>query len=288
MTYWNEKSDSHIRFWNVELYQSYYRLKDQINSEGYRSDMLQPSEVVYLGSCDVMSSIPHGELRWVNLVYRNIHPEQPHIVLGTVGSGLPTMVRRLYSYIQNFGAPKHVYMTVPRFDGYEYVNKSGNCYNVSSRIGSAKFCQKTGLINDDELDTWLLQLESNKRLRNIHNNQYILEERFAFLETICKLHNIQMHWTFNPSDAAILTLHENISLFENISPFMKNSFVGLPQVRDHLVDRTIGIETHKAIYEQFSSSEDWDYEKLCEQSKKNFDWANEKYGRDIIKFENNY
>jgi hypothetical protein len=285
MTYWNEKDDSHIRFWNTDVYGSYWRIRDQINEEGYRGDKLQPSEVVFLGTCDIMTNLLDGSQRWSELVHNELHKDQPFIVLGTVASGLPSMVRRLYSYIQNFGAPKIVYMTIPRFDGYEFVNKSGKCYNASSRVGSTNFCRKVDLIDDEEHIVWLMQLEVNKRLNNIHNMQYIIEERFAFIETLCKAHNIKLKWTFNPSDAAISVLYKNKQVFENISNFMKDAFVGMPSVKDHVFDRSIGIETHKEIYNKFIYNEKWDYEKLCNIAESNYQWSVEKYGNNLIKME---
>ena len=285
MTYWNEIDDSHIRFWNSPIYQSYWKVKDKITEQGYRGDLLQSSEVIYLGTCDVMTNFVEDGVRWPELIHSVLYPNTPFIALGTVASGLPTMVRRLYSYIQNFGAPKQIYMTVPRFDGREFVNKSGKCYNVSSRVGSARFCKNANLIDQEEHDTWVRQLEANKQLNNIANTQYILEERFAFIETLCRLHDIKLKWTFNPSDAAISVLYKNIGAIENISDFMKDAFVGLPEVKDHVFDRSIGPETHMSIFEKFVGNEKWDYTKLSNISERNFNWLQEKYGDELIKME---
>jgi len=232
-----------------------------------------------------MTNLVDSGLRWSALLHNELYKDQPFIALGTVASGLPSMVRRLYSYIQNFGAPKIVYMTIPRFDGYEFVNKSGKCYNASSRVGSTNFCRNVNLIDDEEHIVWLMQLEVNKRLNNIHNMQYIIEERFAFIETMCKAYNINLKWTFNPSDASISVLYKNCSVFENISNFMKDAFVGIPLVKDHVFDRSIGVETHREIYSKFMGNEAWDYNKLCNVAESNFKWSEEKYGTDIIKSE---
>lgn len=285
MTYWNEIEDSHVRFWGPERYQSYYKIKDEMNVQGYRGDILQSSDILYLGSCDVMSSIPDNNARWPMLLHNNKHLNHPFIALATVGSGLPSMVRRLYSYIQNFGAPKLIYMTVPRFDGHEFVNKSGKCYNVSSRIGSANYCKKVNLIDDEELAVWLAQLAANRRLNNPHNTQYILEERFAFIETLCKAHNMKLKWTFNPSDAGIAVLYRNLPVIEHISDFMKASFVGIPEIKDQLFDRTIGPETHLEIYNKFIGVDSWDFSKISTIAESNFNWMKEKYGIDLIKME---
>jgi hypothetical protein len=232
-----------------------------------------------------MTNLTDKTQRWSELVHAKLHADQPFIALGTVATGLPTMVRRLYSYIQNFGAPETVYMTVPRFDGYEFVNKSGECYNVSSRVGSANFCHRAELVDDEEHAIWLMQLEANKKLNNIHNVKYILEERFAFIETLCKAHSMKLKWTFNPSDAAIAVLYRNCGIFEDISDFMKDSFVGNPEIKDHVFDRSIGPETHQEIYSKFINNEKWDYTKLCEVAEANFKWSKSRYGSEMIKME---
>jgi hypothetical protein len=141
------------------------------------------------------------------------------------------------------------------------------------------------MIDDEEHVIWLMQLEANKKLNNIHNVQYILEERFAFIETICKANSIKLKWTFNPSDAAITVLYRNHRVFEYISNFMKDAFVGNPEVKDHMFDRSIGPETHKEIYNKFIGDEKWNYNKLCEVAEYNFKWLGRQYGNELIKME---
>lgn len=286
MTYWDEKKDSHIKFWNTEIYESYWSIKSEINDDGYRCDRLQPSNVLYLGTCDIMTNFRNEENRWSKLLHNKLYQDQPFIAIGSVASGLQTMVRRLYSYIENYNAPRILYITIPRFDSYEFVNSSGNCYSVSTRTGSAHFCRRANLINDEDHIVWMAQLDANKKLKNRFNMQYLIEERFAFIETICRLHNIELKWTFNPSDASILMLYENLDGFKNISKFMKNSFVGLPLVKDHVYDRSIGPETHKEIYHKFIDNEKWDYNRLCEIAEHNYKWSFAKYNTEIIKMEN--
>jgi hypothetical protein len=282
MTYWNETDDTHIRFWDTPKYDSYYKIKDEINIQGYRGDILQPSEVIYLGSCDIMNLF-NGDIRWAYRHHQEFYPDQPFIALGAVGSGLPTMVRKLYSYIQNFGAPKSIYMSVPRFDGREYVNESGKCYNVSSRTHSANFCQTAGLVDDEEHAVWMSQLLLNRSVNNPNNIRYILEERFAFIETLCKMHNISLTWTFNLSDASIVILNDNIEIFKDISIFMKNSFIGLAQVKDLLEDRSIAGNTHRMIYDKFINPEKWDYDKLRNQAEINYGIIKNTYKTNLIK-----
>jgi hypothetical protein len=284
MTYWNETSDHHLRFWEIESYRSYNQFITEINEEGYRGDKLQPSKVVYLGTCDMMNLLD-VEYRWPVMHHTDFHPNEPFIALGTVGSGVPSMVRRLYAYIQNFGAPEYVYMTIPRFDGYEYVNKSGKCYNVSTRESSARFCHTGGIVSDEELNTWLIQLDANKKLNNPHNIRYMLEERFAFMETICKAYNIKLNWTFNLSDASIVVLYNNLPIFADLSEFMKESFVGLAPAVDHLYDRSIGAWTHKEIYNKFVERNTWNYNSLCNQADLNLRWLKSAHSGELIKGE---
>lgn len=281
MTYWNEISDTHIKFWDTKDVTYYTRIKGEITSEGYRGDKLQPSRVIFVGTCDIMSPLNKEDI-WINMVHDELYSDQPLIALGTLSSGLSSMIRRLYAYIQNFGAPQVIYLTIPRFDSYEFVNKSGKCYSVSTRSGTADFSRTNNMINDEEHITWMKQLDAIKSLSNKENNKYIIEERFAFLETLCRLHNITLKWSFNPSDAGIKMLHLNVESFRDISSFMKQSFVGLPLAKDHLPNRTIGPETQREIYKKFIGTDVWDYKELCKIAEINFEWADHRYQKKII------
>lgn len=272
MTYWNEIADVQVPLYRTTAYKQSKSFREYINDEGNMGDALISSDVIFVGSCDIMSGIEDMSLTWSKKLHSAFHSSSPYIALGVTSGGLPTIVRKLYSYISNFGAPKHVYLTIPRFDGYEYVNKSGKCYNASSNVKTVNFALKNNIINQDEADTWLMQLQSNELLRNKLNNQYILEERFAFIETICKLHNIELKWTFNTSGPSIRVLYENLNLFENISDFMKASFVGLVESKDYMSDWSIGPLTHEQIYNKFVHPEEWNFTKFSEISTTNFMW----------------
>ena len=251
MNYWKEETDSHIRLGETDIYQTYPCVSGRININGYIDSPLMSSDVIYMGSCDIMSSILYPEKRWCELLHKERNPSLPLIAIGSSAAGLPSTIRRLYSYIQIYGPPKKLYLSVARFEGYEYVNKSGLCYNVNSRAGTPRFLKKRNLLTNEEFNIWNLQTDVYKQMYNIHNNEYLLEERFAFIETLCRLHNIELKWTFNLSDACIVALYKNISIFKNISNFMKESFVGLVEIKDNMQDRSMGIETHFEIYKKF-------------------------------------
>jgi hypothetical protein len=275
MTYWNEIADTHLPLYKTDRYLEARSIREDVNTEGSVGDLLVSSDVIFVGSCDIMTLVSDKDYHWARKIHKELHSSSPFIALGVTAGGLPTIVRKLYSYIQNFGAPKIVYMTIPRFEGYEYVNKSGKCYNASSSIRTVNFSLNQGIVNEEESATWLAQLEANELIRNQHNNLYILEERFAFIETICKLHNITLRWTFNPSGPAIDALYKNLPAFENISNFMKDSFVGLPKVKDHLIDNSIGAETQLQIYDRFINPTSWDYDMFCKQASLNYEWMKE-------------
>lgn len=275
MTYWNEIADTHLPLYKTERYLEARSIREDVNTEGSVGDLLVSSDVIFVGSCDIMTLVSDKDFHWARKLHKKLHSDSPFIALGVTAGGLPTIVRKLYAYIQNFGAPKTVYMTIPRFEGYEFVNKSGNCYNASSSIRTVNFSLNQGIITEEESDTWLAQLEANELNRNQYNNLYILEERFAFIETICKLHNITLRWTFNPSGPAIDALHKNLPAFENISDFMKNSFVGLPEVKDHMIDNSIGANTQVHVYDRFINPMAWDYNEFCKQSLLNYEWLQE-------------
>lgn len=276
MTYWNEINDTHLELYRTPRYRKARSIREDVNEQGSVGDILVPSDVIFIGSCDIMTVVPNKKSHWVRKLHDAKHKDSPLIALGVTAGGLPTIVRKLYAYIHNFGAPKIVYLTIPRFEGYEYVSKSGKCYNASSSVVTVKFALAQEIVTSDEANIWLHQLESNALNRNIHNNLYILEERFAFIETLCKLHNIKLQWSFNPSANSINALYENLLAFEHISNFMKESFVGMPEVKDHMLDTSIGPDTHVEIYNKFMNPDIWNYEKLCKQATYNYEWLQNK------------
>ena len=207
MTYWNETLDLQVPLYRTSKYLQSKSFRENINDQGTMGDILAPSDVIFVGSCDVMSLVSDSTLRWSKKIHTELYHSSPYIALGSTSGGMPTIVRKLYSYIANFGPPKHVYLTVPRFDGYEYVNKSGKCYNVSSAVKTAEYALKTNIVNEDEAVIWLRQLDVNKKLKNTNNTLYVLEERFAFIETVCKLHSINLKSTFNTSGPSIRILY---------------------------------------------------------------------------------
>jgi hypothetical protein len=273
MTYWNETSDSHLQFGFSSKYQEFPSINQHINSEGYAGDLLAPSEAVFLGTCDIMSIADEPKLHWARQVHKQFHPNSKFIALGSTGTGVPTMIRRLYAYIQNHGAPKNLYMIVPRFDGYEFVNTDNKCYNVSSRFSTPYYCENNKMISFDDFNIWVNQLYSVKETNNKNNIRYILEERFAFIETLCKLHNINLKWSFNLTDMSIRVLYENLSIFENISDYMKESFVGLAEVKGHnSYDRSMDLNSHIEIYNKFMNPDQWDFAKICKQAQINYEF----------------
>lgn len=272
MTYWNEIADSHLKIYKAPPYQECRSIREGINSEGYVGDLLGKSDAIFLGSCDIMSAWYDTDKQWARQLHKKLYSTSPFIALGTKSSSVPSMVRRLYSYIQNFGAPKEVYMTLPRFDSYEYVNDEGICYTASTNNALANLARKYDIVTEEDYVKWVGRLEAHKLAQNSYNIQYTLEERFAFIETICKLHDINLHWTFNPTSLSIEVLYQNISCFENITDFMKESFVGIPKIKDMLRDYSIGPETQMEILNKFINPETWNYDNFCVQAKDNYEW----------------
>ena len=273
MTYWNETSDSHLQFGSTSKYQEFSGINQHINSEGYVGDLLAPSDAVFLGTCEIMSIADSPELHWARQIHNRLHPNSKFIALGSTGTGVPTMIRRLYAYIQNYGAPKNMYMIIPRFDGYEFVNTDNKCYNVSSRFSTPFFCEKNDMISQHDLNVWVQQLQAIKKTNNKNNIRYLVEERFAFIETLCKLHKINLKWSFNLSDMSIRVLYENLSIFENMSDYMKESFVGLAEVKGHNpYDTSMDVQSHIEIYNKFINPDQWDFDKFCKQATINYEF----------------
>lgn len=285
MKYWTELTDSHIRLGETDVYQSRSSISGRINEHGYIDDILQSSDVVFMGTCDIMSSVDRDR-RWISLIHEQKYNKLPLVAIGSPAAGLPTMIRRLNSYIHHYGAPKFLYFSVARFEGYEYVNKSGLCYNVNSRAGTPRYLKKRELLTDEEFETWNIQIEAYKKLYNIENNRYLLEERFMLLELLCKTYNINLRWGFNLSDASIVALYNNLEIFNDISEFMKLSFVGLSEIKDMQPDRSMGVESHYGLFERFNNPIEWNYSNLCNIADLNYQWLYNNFCNELIKNEN--
>lgn len=285
MTYWYEPIDSHIKFSDADYFQRQSNFQNRINEFGYFDAPLGPTSVLYMGTCDIMSQLPNLKDRWIEKVQLALNPEVPLMSVGSIAAGLASMIRRLHAFIQNNGAPSILRLTVARFDGYEFVNSSGKCYNVNSRIGSPQFLKRRNLLTDEQFNLWEEQVCSFKKLDS-ENVRYVLEERFAFLELMCKAYNISLQWSFNLSDACIVVLHNNIDLFKSITPFMQQAFVGCPELKDNLSDRSMGIETHSELSKLFISPKVFNFDDLKLTANNNYQWLKNKYSIDLIKNEN--
>ncbi len=256
LSYWNETNDLHLRLWDAKHYKAYVAVKQEINEEGYRGDKLQPTNALYLGTCDVMSCFLNAKDRWCNILHE-IHDDSsdPLIALGSVGVGFPTMIRRLHAFIQNFGTPGTVYMTLPRFDGVEYVNESGQCYNASSRLITAFLAQNSHLVSEQEAAVWIKQLDTAVASNNNHRVRYLLEERFAFLRMMQLVHGFNLRWTFNPTRACLNCLGQYIHEFPVLPNWVFDSFVGYPTEVELLPDDSVAPITHRSIAERFLNPE---------------------------------
>jgi len=275
MTYWNEHSDTHIKIGRTPKYLEFNSIGQNLNSDGYIGDNHKQTDVLFLGTCDIMSIAGPIEDHWGMKVCKTLHPTSDYITLGTTGSGVPTMLRRLSSFIQKYGPPKYLYVMIPRFDGYEFVDEQGSCYNVSSRYSTPYFSKKHNLINQSTLKVWNQQLDTVIKTNNKNNIRYLVEEKFFYLETICKCYNINLKWSFNLTDMSIRVLYNNIDIFSNMSEYMKETFVGLaPVVGLNDYDLSMDINSHNEIYKKFVSPEKFDFIKLSNQATANYNFLN--------------
>lgn len=282
MTYWNEIEDTHLPIYKASPYQACRSIRECVNSQGYVGDLLTSSDVIFLGSCDIMSTWYEIDKQWARDIHKTKYSNSPFIALGTKTSSLPSIVRRLYAYITNFGAPKIVYMSLPRFDSYEYVNDEGHVYTASTNKKVADTAIKYDVVSKKSYDKWVARLTAQEFAQNPHNIRYVFEERFAFIETICKLHNIKLQWTINPTLHCIKVLHENISCFEDITDFMKESFVGTPLIKDMTRDLSIGPLTQMGMADKFYNPTGWNYDEIRLTIAQNYEWyANSDYKHNL-------
>jgi hypothetical protein len=227
MRYWQEKTDKHIRLADTDVYKTYPVIARGLNKHGYVDAPLQPTEVLYMGTCDIMSSITDPDRRWCAQFHTALSGNAPLVSIGSSAAGFPTQIRRLLSFVKNYGPPATLMMTVARPDGLEYVNSRGECYNVNSRIGTPQFLNRRGMLLEQDYRDWCTQTSQFQGFQTAQQFRYTLEERFSFLETICLAYNIRLQWTFNLSDAAIVMLHRYLTELECVPPAMK-SWINTP------------------------------------------------------------
>jgi hypothetical protein len=73
MTYWNEVSDTHLKIYKAPPYQACRSIREDINSQGYVGDLLTDSDVVFLGSCDIMSAWYDVEKQWARHIHKTLY-----------------------------------------------------------------------------------------------------------------------------------------------------------------------------------------------------------------------
>jgi hypothetical protein len=222
--------------------------------EGYRCDSLQPSPMIFLGSCDMNGPIEDSNRVWSKLLHDKLSLDNPipYIALGKVHISFISVVRRLYTFCKKYGPPKQVFIVVPRPAALEIPLYDNTLINLSERNPLPKFLHKFGKIGVDELkmtDQVVNFVKSQSNSTSYHLYQF--EHASAFLETICERYGIELRWTPNLSVSAVSYYAEYFPTFMEENDFMRSTCAGIALLEDFAFDGSMGMKSQHRVCELF-------------------------------------
>jgi hypothetical protein len=274
--YWDTAECGILDMSKVGRYENYLNMVPT-TPEGYTCDELKPSDVVFLGSCDLNGPIEDPSKSWARLLHANLADsllELPYISLAKSTAGFMSFPRRLITYCEKYGAPKHVYAVVPRPVSVEVPLSEGNVVSVSNRVGFPNYLFKRSALND--LDYSTLREASKfyqSQINNIYYQLYQFEQTASFLSLICRFYNIDFKWTLNLSSSAIAYYNKYLIEFFKHSLFMKQTFVGLASAVDFTFDGSMGEGSQDTVYRLFKDRPSFDFLNLEQNLQNNLNIA---------------
>jgi hypothetical protein len=173
------------------------------------------------------------------------------MALSKISSGLEATLRRLYIYCELVGPPKVLYMVMPRPVSIEIPVKrsmTDPLVGVTDIERYLTFLGKLPTITTEEV--FLFKKISEVLIGLSENESYQLyqfEKGTAFLQTLCRLHNIELRWTPNLSATAIEYYAKYFSLFLRENDFMRQTCLGVGKALDFSGDGSVGDETQGVI-----------------------------------------
>lgn len=254
--YWDSTHSNTLDVSKVGNYVNYEHMSPTV-PEGYNCDPLQPTTVLFMGSCDLDGPINDTRQSWARLLHSHLDSTTgniPYIALGKMTAGFMSFPRRLNAFCEKYGAPQKLYMVVPRPVAIEIPLYNGSIVSVSNRIGFPNYLLKHGEISNE--DHALLSNASQFCQSQLHNEYYQLyqfEETTAFLKLLCKHYNIELKWTLNLSASAIAYYQKYFSTFINSCPYMAETFAGIALAKDFSFDGSMGNLSQHQIFKLFQN-----------------------------------
>ena len=256
--YWDNPNSNTLKVSDIGNYVNFPHMTSTV-PEGYNCDPLQPTPILFLGSCDLDGPIDDTNKSWARMLHCSLSEKYgpiPYIALAKMTAGFMSMPRRLLTFCEKFGAPKQVFAVIPRPVSIEVPLLNGEIVSVSNREGFAHYLKKHKRVN--ELDYDLLIAASSfatSQFKNEFYQLYQFEQSATFLKLICQCYEIEFNWTLNLSSSAIPYYEKFFTTFMENCSFMNSTFRGLGLAKDFSFDGSMGNQSQYEIFKVFSSKQ---------------------------------
>jgi hypothetical protein len=251
--FWNSIIDNTVDLSSGEYY-SYFDNMKATNSCGYKCDELVYSPIIFLGSCDMSGPITNANAVWSKVLhstFKSYNTSLPYIALSRVHSGYDALTRRLFTYCKAYGAPKKVFIVLPR-PVCEEIPINGTLVNVTERERYLSYLVRIDKLTPKEYGACLKTMEMARLHKDSLEFQlYKFEQASAMLESICERYKIEISWTPNLSATAVEYYEKWLQVFLKECPYMAQTFAGVAKVHDFAVDGSTGEITQSSIANMF-------------------------------------
>lgn len=227
--------------------------------EGYRCDPLQPTPVLYLGSCDMSGAIAEPGMDWASLLYKYhvaARGDFPFIAMSRLVTGCDAILRRLNAFCQKYGAPEEVYVVLPRVSVQEVTIDGGRVLSVCERVRYANWLHRHGIIDERSKDKATKYMEFARSVRDDGEYQLYHLEHFAMVMSLLqKVYGFKFYWTPNLSSTAIDYYAKWMELFLSNNEFMLRTCVGVGHAVDFTFDGSAGMGSQANMAALFNSAD---------------------------------
>jgi hypothetical protein len=257
--FWNTTNDNTVDMSIGRYYTGVDNMKAS-TPEGYRCDPLDKSPVVFLGSCDMSGPIIDPEQVWAKVIYNKlsqIYEPFPYIALSRIHSGTDALTRRLNAYCVKYGAPKKIFVVLPRPVCLE-IPVRGTLVNVTERPNYVDYLLKINRITPSEHTMCMKAVEfSRSQQDSVEYQTYQFERIGTMLRLLCRNYDIEMRWTPNLSATAVDYYARWMDVFLRQMSFMADTCAGVGVLRDFATpeDGSTGLLTQASIAEVLMSSD---------------------------------
>lgn len=243
--FWDTPKDNTVDVADTKWYGKFENIH-ATTPEGYHCDTLQPTPVLFLGSCDVNGPVPDPSLVWSKVMHTEIVRSRgafPYISMGRMHTACQALVRRFNGFCEVYGPPKEVFIVMPRPVCLE-VPIRGQLINVAERSRYVNFLIRSNKITNDERQILMKAVHFNRSQKDNPDYQlYIFEQVATTLKLLCKAYDIKLRWTVNLAAPATVYYAQWLELFLTNNQFMRDTFVGVAKIGNFTPDGCAGALT---------------------------------------------